>query len=83
MTDQEQLVWRRLEQLEQRLLNQGEALELSEETRALLSGGARLVNPSPEDTEDALRGVSTATTLLREIGRRIRDGSVRLGTVKE
>ncbi len=81
MTHEEQVVWRRFEQLEQRVLTRGEALELSDETRALLSGGARLVNLSPGDTEDALRGVSTATTLLREIGRRLRDGSLRLGRV--
>ncbi|OJH41867.1 DUSAM domain-containing protein [Cystobacter ferrugineus] len=81
MTDEERLVWRRFEQLEQRVLVQGEALELSDETRALLSGGARLVDLSPEGTEDSLRGVSTAATLLREIGRRIRDGSLRLGKV--
>ena len=81
MTDEERLVWRRFEQLEQRVLTQGEVLELSDETRALLSGGARLVELSPGDTDDALRSVSTATTLLREIGRRIRDGSLRLGKV--
>ncbi len=33
---------------------------------------------SREDTEDALRGVSTATTLLREIWRRMEDGEDRL-----
>ena len=79
MTDEEQLDWQRVEDLHRRVLEQGESLELSDETRAILSGGARLVAINPTDTTDALRGVTTATTLLREIRRRLRNGSKRLG----
>ncbi|MDY7226073.1 DUSAM domain-containing protein [Hyalangium rubrum] len=79
MTDEEGLVWHQLEQLDQRVLEQGEPLELSDGTRAILTGGARFVAISPKDAEDALRGVSTATTLLGEIRRRIRAASFRLG----
>lgn len=79
MTDEDQVDWQRVEELERRVLKQGESLDLSDETRAILSGGARLVAISPTDTTDALRGVATATTLLREIRRRLREGSKRLG----
>jgi DUSAM domain-containing protein len=81
MTDEEQRDWGRLGALEERVLQQGEPLALDEETRALLRRGARSVAISSEDSEDALRGVSTATTLLKEIRRRIRGGSIRLSKV--
>jgi DUSAM domain-containing protein len=79
MTEEEGLDWRRLEDLGRQVFKQGEPLELSDEIRALLARGARLVAISPADTEDALRSVSTARTLLWEIRRRIRDGSMLLG----
>jgi DUSAM domain-containing protein len=79
MTDEERLAWRRVEQLSTNVLEQATSLQLDEDTRTVLRGGARLVSISAEDTEDALREVSTATTLLREIRRRLRDGSRRLG----
>ncbi len=79
MTEEERQIWRQLEDLEHRGLQQGQSLDLSEEARSLLSAGARLVDLQPIDYEQALHGVSTATTLLREISRRLRDGSQRLG----
>jgi DUSAM domain-containing protein len=80
MADEDRVDWQRVEELARRVLEQGESLDLSDATRATLSGGARLVAISPTDTTDALRGVAAATTLLREIRRRLRDGSKRLGT---
>ncbi len=44
---------------------------------------AREVAISEQDAEDALRGLPTATTLLREIRQRIRDGSNRLGKAED
>ncbi len=64
--------------LAMRVLEKGEALELTEETCALLRKSAREAAIDSEDVEAALRGGSTATTLLREIDARIRDGSSRL-----
>ena len=78
MTDEEQLDWDRIRKLDRRVFERGESLELNDENRALLSRGARIVAIDSMDTEDALRGVSTATTLLREIRQRIRDGSIRI-----
>ncbi len=74
----EEIDWNPIRALAQRVLTQGEALELTEETRALLRKSAREVAISPEDAEDALRSPSTATTLLQEVRQRIRDGSNRL-----
>lgn len=70
--------WNPVRALVRRVLDQGEPLELSAETRAVLRRAAGEVAISPEDTEDALRGVSTATTLLREVWRRIDEGGDRL-----
>lgn len=80
MTDEDQLDWERVENLGRRVLQKGELLELSDEIRAILTAGARLVAISPTDTEEAQRDTSTATSFLREIRRRIREGSRRLGT---
>lgn len=77
MTDEERLVWRRFEKLERQVLERGQSLELDDETRTILSESAQLVAISPTDIEDALRGISTATTLLREISRRLAEGSKR------
>jgi DUSAM domain-containing protein len=82
MTDDERLDWGRLSKLEERVLKQREPLVLDEQTHGLLSRSAGYVAISPRDAEDALRGVSTATTLLREIRRRIRDGSIRESKVR-
>jgi DUSAM domain-containing protein len=53
-------------------------LNLTDETRALLLRVAQDVAISKQDAEDALRSLPAATTLLREIDRRIHDGSWRL-----
>ncbi|MFP2906941.1 DUSAM domain-containing protein [Pyxidicoccus sp. 3LFB2] len=74
----EEIDWDELRALAQQVLVRGTPLELTEDTRALLRRSAREVALSQEDAEDALRSVSTATTLLAEIRRRIRDGSNRL-----
>ncbi|OJT21652.1 hypothetical protein BO221_28020 [Archangium sp. Cb G35] len=60
------------------VLENGAPLELNDEMRALLSRTAQQVAISQEDAEDALRSHSTAMTLLREIHRRIGEGSNRL-----
>ncbi|HVG61426.1 MAG TPA: DUSAM domain-containing protein [Hyalangium sp.] len=70
--------WDPIRVLARRVLELDEALELSDETRACLHSGAREVGISPEDVEAALRSVTTATTLLREISRRMEDGEKRL-----
>ncbi|MFY0524863.1 DUSAM domain-containing protein [Archangium gephyra] len=74
----EEIDWNPIRALAQRVLTQGEPLELTNETLALLRKSAREVAISSEDAEDALRSQSTASTLLREIRQRIRDGSNRL-----
>jgi DUSAM domain-containing protein len=79
MTDEERLDWGRLEDLVTRVFEQGAALELDDETRALLARGARLVAINSAEAEESLRSISTATTLLREISRRDDGGSHRLG----
>ncbi|MBN1207675.1 MAG: DUSAM domain-containing protein [Myxococcaceae bacterium] len=78
MTEENEPDWDPIRALARRVLEQGEALELSDETRACLHRGAREVGITPEDVEAALRSVSTATTLLREISRRMEDGEKRL-----
>ncbi|ATB34678.1 hypothetical protein CYFUS_000085 [Cystobacter fuscus] len=75
----EETDWEELRTLAQDVFESGAPLELTDETRALLSRTAQQVAISQQDAEDALRGLSTATTLLREIRQRIRDGSHRLG----
>jgi DUSAM domain-containing protein len=74
----EEIDWDELRALAQQVLVRGAPLELSDDTRVLLMRSAQQVAIRQEDAEDALRSVSTATTLLAEIRRRIRDGSNRL-----
>ena len=74
----EEVDWDELRALAQQVLERDVPLELSESIRALLLRSARQVAISQEDAEDALRSTPTATTLLAEIRRRIRDGSHRL-----
>lgn len=76
MTDE--VDWDPIRALAQRVLERGEALELTEETRTLLKQSAQEVAINRADAEDALRSISSAKTLLREIRGRIRDGSNRL-----
>jgi DUSAM domain-containing protein len=75
----EETDWEDLRALAQNVLEGSAPLELTGETCALLARTAQQVAISQQDAEDALRGLSTATTLLREIRQRIRDGSHRLG----
>ncbi|MFP2906944.1 DUSAM domain-containing protein [Pyxidicoccus sp. 3LFB2] len=74
----EETDWDELRALAQQVLQRGTPLELTDDTRALLMRSAGEVAIPQEDAADALRSVSTATTLLAEIRRRIRDGSNRL-----
>lgn len=74
----EETDWDELRALAQQVLERGAALELTDATCALLRRTAQQVAISRADAEAALRSLSTATTLLREIRRRIRDGSNRL-----
>jgi DUSAM domain-containing protein len=70
--------WKPIRSLAQRVLEGGEPLELTEDTRALLLRTAQEVGISQPDAEDALRSVTTARTLLEEAVRRIDDGADRL-----
>ncbi len=74
----EKIDWDPIRALAQRILIQGEPLELIEATRALLRKSARKVAISEQKVEEALREPSTATSLLEEIRQRIREGSNRL-----
>jgi DUSAM domain-containing protein len=74
----EEIDWNPVRDLAQRVLAHGVALELTDETCALLRKSAREVAILPEEAEQALRDPSTATALLQEIRQRIRDGSNRL-----
>ncbi|HEY0092804.1 MAG TPA: DUF2379 family protein [Archangium sp.] len=65
------------------VLENGAPLELNDEMRVLLSRTARQVAISQQDAEDALRSHSTAMTLLREIHRRIGEGSNRLDEARD
>jgi DUSAM domain-containing protein len=64
--------------LAQRVFEQGEPLELTDDVRALLRRSAREVAIPTEDVKQALRSPRTAKALLRKIRKRIRDGSWRL-----
>ncbi|MBM7112420.1 DUSAM domain-containing protein [Archangium primigenium] len=75
--------WDRIRALAQRVLTQGEPLELSVETRALLIQSAQEVALDTQDAEDALRSVPTATSLLGEIRQRIREGANRLSEAED
>jgi DUSAM domain-containing protein len=70
--------WDPIRALAHRVLECGEELDLTEETRTLLRRSAQEVAISLADAEDALRSISNATILLREIRGRIREGSNRL-----
>ena len=65
------------------VLENGAPLDLTDETRALLLRTAQQVAISEQDAEDALHGLPTAMTLLREIRQRIRDGANRLGKAED
>ncbi len=65
------------------VLENGAPLELNDEMRTILSRTAQQVAISQQDAEDALRSHSTAMTLLREIHRRIGEGSNRLDEARD
>lgn len=70
-------LWNQLWGIENRV-NQGETLKLTEEVRDLLLRAAPTVAISDAEAKEALGDVGSATTLLRRIRERIRDGSNRL-----
>ena len=69
--------WDRVIELGQRL-QRGEALELTDDVRELLRRVAGDLAVSGTDARAALSAPATATALVRELNRRIRDGSRRL-----
>jgi DUSAM domain-containing protein len=74
----EETDWDELRALAQQVLERGAVLELTDATRALLLRTAQQVAISQTDAEAALHSLPTATALLGEIRRRIREGSNRL-----
>ncbi|WP_309894835.1 DUSAM domain-containing protein [Archangium sp.] len=70
--------WDDVWELARAVLENGAPLNLTDETCALLLRVAQEVAISKQDAEDALLGLPAATTMLREIDRRIHDGSWRL-----
>ncbi|WP_093525092.1 DUSAM domain-containing protein [Stigmatella erecta] len=72
------LNWNDVRELGRRVLEEGESLPLTEEVRTILRRTAREVAIDADEAEQALRTVPEATALLREMTRRIRDGSHRL-----
>ncbi|MFP2960793.1 DUSAM domain-containing protein [Myxococcus sp. 1LA] len=61
-----------------RQVEAGEPLSLTSEVRDLLLRSAREVGIPDEEAQSSVAGVATATALLHEVRRRIRDGSQRL-----
>ncbi|XXF77182.1 DUF2379 family protein [Myxococcaceae bacterium GXIMD 01537] len=78
MSDLSEIDWAPIRELAKRVFGRGEPLELSDAVHALLGRSAQEVAISFEDAADALRSIPTATTLLREISRRIEEGGDRL-----
>ena len=77
----EETDWDEVWHLEQQVFVKGVPLELTESTRALLLRTARQVAIHDEEARVALQQEYTAAALLREIRRRIREGSHRLSGV--
>ncbi len=77
----EETDWDEAWHLEQQVFVKGVPLELTEDIRALLLRTARQVAIGDEEARVALQHESTAAALLREIRRRIREGSHRLSGV--
>lgn len=71
--------WHPLRVLAQRVLENNEPLVVTEEVRALLRQTGSQVALGADEVEQALSDVPLATGLLREIARRIAEGSDRLG----
>jgi DUSAM domain-containing protein len=70
--------WDDVRELASQVIGKGEPLVLTDEVRTILRRSAREVAMSDTEAEAALRNTATATDLLREIRRRIRDGSDRI-----
>jgi DUSAM domain-containing protein len=75
----EEIDWDPIRDLARRVLVRGESLELNEATKELLFKSAREVALRQRETENALLDKLAATELLREISRRIAEGSDRIG----
>jgi DUSAM domain-containing protein len=74
----EKLDWDPIRALARRVIREGAPLILTDDVRALLLRSAREVAISDDDTTRALASETEALELLREISRRIREGSNRL-----
>jgi DUSAM domain-containing protein len=74
--------WDPIRALAQRVLEQGEPLDLTSNVRALLRRSAREVAIPTEDVKQALRSSRTATALLQKIRQRITAGSRRFGSAQ-
>lgn len=74
----EGLNWDDLRELARRTAESGNPLVLTDEVRAILRRCAPQVAIAPEAAEQALLDERSATALLEEIARRIREGSHRL-----
>lgn len=71
-------IWHQIRELDNRI-TRGELLELTTDVRDLLLRSARTVAINDAEAEAAIADVVSATALLREIRKRIRVGSDRLG----
>lgn len=74
----ETLDWDPIRALARRVLREGAPLALTDEVRALLARSAREVAISDAVASRSLSTGDEALDLLREISRRIRDGSARI-----
>jgi DUSAM domain-containing protein len=72
------LNWNDVRALAKRVLEGGEPLVLTDEVHTILRRTAREVAIDATEVEQALRAEPEAIALLREVNRRIRDGSHRL-----
>jgi DUSAM domain-containing protein len=70
-------LWHQIRELDNQVAR-GEALELSERVRELLLSAAPTVAIGSAEARVALGSIEQATTLLREIRKRVRDGSNRI-----
>lgn len=78
MSESKDANWDDVRGLESSVIGRGEPLILTAEVRAILRRSAKEVAMSDTEAEVALGNTATATDLLREIRRRIREGSDRI-----
>ncbi|QDE66052.1 MULTISPECIES: DUSAM domain-containing protein [Myxococcus] len=74
----EHRTWHAIRELNRRVNDLGEPLALTDEIRALLRDTASDVAIASDTVALALQGNASATELLREVAKRIREGSWRL-----